>query len=539
MALFVAKAITSSGETLGTKHYLKIFVACISYANLFFLNQWAEIFGHSWDFMRRYALTWESVAALILDILLFGTAIWGLVCIILRIGRPFLVRMLKWCMLPALLLPINVIRTDEAFVSLKQIQIPEMVGIRIALMVAAIAAGVLVLFTWERFSARFITTALTLVAPTMALALCAAIVRIEQGPPGGLYPSFPLQPVLPQPTDAPHVVWVIFDEWDDDLTFHHRPGGINLPAIDRFRNDSIYADHVVPPAKVTVISVPSLLTGKVFRDAQPKSPTELMLTTESGKAAIPFSQQETIFAAARKRGFNVGIVGWFLPYCRLIPECTLCSWHSGMGIAARVQYEDPNSLTGLMAQDFLLQVKEVPLSYRLGLNVDLPLRQTLHGRTYDQVHQDMLGALTDRRLNLLFIHINVPHGPMIYSAAQDRITSGRQLNYSDNLRLTDRTVQDIRRTLERAGMWETSTILLTSDHPLRVNYYRPQYLPRGATQHSEVPYLLKMAGQTRGFTYNQEVQEVVTKELLLAILNKQVTTAEQAAAWLGAASGIH
>jgi hypothetical protein len=43
-----------------------------------------------------------------------------------------------------------------------------------------------------------------------------------------------------------------------------------------------------------------------------------------------------------------------------------------------------------------------------------------------------------------------------------------------------------------------------------------------------------MAGQSTPVTYNHGMQEVVTIDLLMAILSKQVTTAQQAAAWLDA-----
>ena len=92
--------------------------------------------------------------------------------------------------------------------------------------------------------------------------------------------------------------------------------------------------------------------------------------------------------------------------------------------------------------------------------------------------------------------------------------------------------------MEKAGNWEDSTVLLTADHPLRVEDKAiwPEGLSaiKDLSQHSEVPYLLKMPGQTRGIAYNRGMQEVVTKELLLAILSKQIATAEQAAAWLDA-----
>jgi hypothetical protein len=91
--------------------------------------------------------------------------------------------------------------------------------------------------------------------------------------------------------------------------------------------------------------------------------------------------------------------------------------------------------------------------------------------------------------------------------------------------------------LEKAGVWDSSTILLTSDHPLRLDLWR--VTNRGVdnsmgnyTQASEVPFLLKMAGQKQGFAYNAAVQTVVTKDLLLAIMRGEITQPEQVAAWL-------
>jgi hypothetical protein len=51
-------------------------------------------------------------------------------------------------------------------------------------------------------------------------------------------------------------------------------------------------------------------------------------------------------------------------------------------------------------------------------------------------------------------------------------------------------------------------------------------------QTAEVPYLLKMPGQKQGLAYNKPMQEIVTKDLLLAIMDREVTTPQQVAAWL-------
>jgi arylsulfatase A-like enzyme len=145
----------------------------------------------------------------------------------------------------------------------------------------------------------------------------------------------------------------------------------------------------------------------------------------------------------------------------------------------------------------------------------------------------MMRTVADPRLNLVFVHLNVPHPPWIYSESKDTFSSDPETTYLGNLRLVDRTIHDLRQELEAAGTWDNSTILLAADHPLRLAEWTKQALGgKPWTPHSEVPFLLKMAGQKQGVAYDRPMQEVVTKDLLLAILNREVTTPQQVAAWL-------
>jgi len=538
MALFAAKAITSSGEPFTSKHYLKILIACISYANLCFLNAWAELYDHGSDFLRIYSTSWRMILAVALDILLVAALVFLVVCLALRSGRPLWIRLLKWFMILALLIPVNVIRTDESFASMQRVYIEHATALRIGLIVGGAALGIFLILRWERLSSRVTTVILILMAPTMPLAMGNAIMQVVNGPPNSRFPDKPLQPALPQPPGTPRVVWVIFDEWDQYLTYEGRPAGVALPEVDRFQKTALRATRVIPPAHRTIVSIPSLLTGVTYIDTMPQIPSEILLKKDPNRPLVPFTQQETIFSAVRRGGMNVGIAGWYLPYCRLIPECTDCSWHSAIGLSARLQFEDPHSLPRLMVQVMLGQVKKIPLLYRLGINLDTPAHKRLHALSYELIHADMMNLISDPRLNLAYVHLSVPHLPAIYDAKRDEVTAASQITYLDNLRLVDRTIRDLRDRLEKAGLWDSTTVLLTADHPLRVS--DKSVWPDGMrdipnlTQHSEVPYLLKMAGQTTPVTYNHGMQEVVTKDLLLAILSRQVTTAEQAVAWLDA-----
>jgi arylsulfatase A-like enzyme len=185
------------------------------------------------------------------------------------------------------------------------------------------------------------------------------------------------------------------------------------------------------------------------------------------------------------------------------------------------------------------QVKSVPFARRLGLIRALgetPMNPSLHAITYRRTRQAALRAIVDPRLNLVFVHWSVPHLPPIYDAAKDTFSNDDTRTYLDNLRLVDRTVRDIRLTLENASLWDSSTILMTADHPLRLgNGPRWMELRRSIgnlTQTSEVPFLLKMAGQKQGFAYNTPMQTIVTKDLLRAIMKGEISLPEQVALWL-------
>jgi hypothetical protein len=278
--------------------------------------------------------------------------------------------------------------------------------------------------------------------------------------------------------------------------------------------------------------VPALLTGRRFSAFTHPAPDDLILTPVSGGGTVALASQPTIFSEARQKGFNVGIAGWYLPYCRLFPDCTACSWSPFALTQGEVS--DSQSMPQMMASLFLGQVREIPFCNRLGLKARESARnREFHAGAYWQIHREMLRDAVDPRLNLVYVHMCVPHLPAIYVAAHDTFTSGGGSTYIDNLRLVDRTIGDLRRTLEAHGMWDASTILLTADHPLRVAYWPKAALAPGPIeQHAEVPYLLKLAGQKQALSYDKPLQELVTKNLLLAILARQITVPEDVPAWL-------
>jgi len=128
----------------------------------------------------------------------------------------------------------------------------------------------------------------------------------------------------------------------------------------------------------------------------------------------------------------------------------------------------------------------------------------------------------------LVVHLPVPHSPHAYDRRTREFTLGNSpiAGYVDSLALLDRTVGEIRRSMESAGTWDSTTLLFTSDHPFR----EAQQLD--GKSDPRIPYVLKLAGQKEGVTYSHEFNTVVTGELLLSVLRGEVTGPSSATAWL-------
>ena len=139
-------------------------------------------------------------------------------------------------------------------------------------------------------------------------------------------------------------------------------------------------------------------------------------------------------------------------------------------------------------------------------------------RNYGIVLQRVKGMVHRFDVNLIYVHLQVPHTPFIYDARRRRMTSFNFsiTGYIDNLALVDNFLGEIRRTMEDTGLWEGTAVLLTSDHPWReANQYD------GKTD-SRIPVLLKMPGQKDTVVYDNEVGGADDADPTTAIANGSI-----------------
>jgi hypothetical protein len=274
-----------------------------------------------------------------------------------------------------------------------------------------------------------------------------------------------------------------------------------------------------------MLSLPSLINGRIVSDARPAGANELLVTYAGPGGPVPWSTQPTVFSRARDAGFNTALVGWWHPYCRVLGNSlTFCS-QSFAG------YSEPGStLPVLLVDEFRRLVGAFPVVGRLLLSErENEIRQARG--MYVRTLQDAEKVAVDPAFGLVFIHWPVPHSPFIYSRSRNDFALDGSGTYLDNLVLADRTLGEVRRAMESAGTWEDTTVLISSDHGLRpfIEDLLPAWggrrltAPHGGTDR-RVPFIMKLPHQGQAVAYDAPFNTVLSCDLVLALLRGELSS---------------
>ena len=127
----------------------------------------------------------------------------------------------------------------------------------------------------------------------------------------------------------------------------------------------------------------------------------------------------------------------------------------------------------------------------------------------------------------------MPHEPDVLDTEGNSfsLTNILQVGYLGNLVLADRYLGEVRRSMERAGVWDDSAVLVTSDHEWRDI---PSTLGKRTRK---LVFLLKLPGVEGSTTYdNPIIPMLLTRDLLLELMAGRLSTAEAVSYWLDARS---
>jgi hypothetical protein len=176
----------------------------------------------------------------------------------------------------------------------------------------------------------------------------------------------------------------------------------------------------------------------------------------------------------------------------------------------------------------------LPKSVRSGKRWEVDYVESLK-----RIAQESAAAATDSALSLVMIHFPAPHFPCLYDRRKKDFTFEGGCNYFDNLELVDRTFGDLRRSMERAGLWDDTVVLVSSDHWWRTDIWTKNQswtkeeqavLSKGPDYH--VPFMLKLKKQRAGVIYQPSFNTVLSQDLLLALMRGELSAPPDVTAWL-------
>jgi hypothetical protein len=160
-------------------------------------------------------------------------------------------------------------------------------------------------------------------------------------------------------------------------------------------------------------------------------------------------------------------------------------------------------------------------------------------KQYFEIRDRAYRAAVDSRIGLLMLHLPLPHPYAFYNRREHNFNLDASIDYLDNLALADRTLGELRLALEQARMWDDTTLLITADHGLRPDAWEGHLgwtdeLEKltGGVHGKTVPFILKLAHSSDPAQFSKQFSNVVSSNLVLAVLEGNVSSPSQAVAWL-------
>ena len=488
---------------------LKDLMRAISLANICFVSAWADLLDSDFQIPGFN----QSIAALI-SVIVLALIFFILITMARRSRRLVFMKVARLIFPLFLLIPLN---------GILRIILPEQ---RMVIEVGIIVAGIVMLALsdikpWNVVFLRAATAITLIVLPFLPITFFQAT-RIALKFSERIVPP----PQRDKPKTTTRIVWLVFDEMGQQITFSNRPNSLLLPELDRFRSQSIYSTNAHPPADQTSLSMPALINGKLITKVE--GLTDLMITYAGSQDAVSWKFEPNVFSKARDIGTSTAAIGWYLPYCRYIGSSLTNCWFD----------DGEKSIKMSLIKQVESLINTIPLApileSRLGVTRHIRAKNRYLGVLEGAKH-----AAANPNLGLILIHWPLPHPPGIYNRQIDDFDHTSESSYADNMRLVDHSLGEVRRTMEESGIWDETIVLVTSDHAWRTGHWRSTYFwtkedeqlcPKEPDE--RIPFMIKLAGQQQGIEYKREFNTVLTHDLLLAMLRGEVSNPESVLKWL-------
>lgn len=309
---------------------------------------------------------------------------------------------------------------------------------------------------------------------------------------------------------TPKTIFLIFDELGYKALFEekHDKKDMDLKNFMYLRDHSLFFSKVPSMWISTTDAIPAITIGQNISSKLLDG--DLWVVYQDGRQQ-PWSESDNLFSTLAGAGKKLAAAGTFHDYCGIFSE----SLHDC------TQRYFP-ALTGVQPINGLYQGVR---SYLASLS---PFHKRIEAMKINQhIENSVLGILGDSEIDFVFAHFMMPHTPNIYDRKKksyDPFKFG--LTYLDNLQLTDDVLGRIIDQLKRMGIWDTSTLIVSSDHHWRM---RPDMY---ADSPPNLPLLIKLPGQSTQHPVSSKVPPTKIRPIVEKIVLEKEYDPERIEAWL-------
>lgn len=462
---------------------LKEYVIALSLSNLCFYKIISTFFYKN-KFYLKHIPGINQLLALILGELLIATLFWLAWRLVKKLNKKYLIIIAKFFVCLLVLIFIYSLAQDfENYINNKLF--------RICLLI------ILITLIIRKKTTKVATSFLLIMAPFIGIVFFQSIQGIITDLTKDNPPEIK-QSIFYGQTNKPRVLWLIFDRFDYRIAFVDRP--VKMPAFDRLIQQSLSAENAYPPGMETITSLPALIDGKIVSEVSIDGPDKLKLIYQGSNEIVYWGSQPNLFTKARALEMNTAFVGDYLPYSRIIgKDLTFCDW---------TQFYNQYTSSGSVFANMYQQLRMLCLG---------PARHHVQMKESYYHIQNLTKELVSKpEFNLIMIHNPIPHPPYFYK--EHFWGKGGLTGYAHALELVDYSIAEIRQLMEEQGTWDNTTVIISADH--------------GMLGVNRVPFIVKLANQKQQVIYKPAFNTVITQEIILAVLRKDITTHEQLVTFL-------
>ena len=260
------------------------------------------------------------------------------------------------------------------------------------------------------------------------------------------------------------IILIIFDELDYRVLKEN-----TYNSFDDILSKSHIYNASIPSGEATLTIIPSIITGKFLPvDTNNFNFSNNEITYKIEEKKFKLSKQNHIFNVLNNRQYKTGIIGTYHRYCNIfyrdINQCHELN-------------DEQFSIKNIGLKKYLIYslIDIFPANTKLkifnGINssnfnkVDVPNLRIKNIENYLKYFPELL-----TKNDFIFLHVALPHAPWIYSNGKIDIYKYDQFGqdgYYENMVYTDIFLSKILDSLKKLDLFDSSFILLASDHGWR------------------------------------------------------------------------